>query len=362
MKLLIIFNHPAPYKVDLFNELTKNNKVDVIFERNKARNRPNEFYCKNNYLFNFIKVSGFKLNIGNENCYTSFVKKYIQNNHSKYDLIVMNGYSTFAEMSAIKYMKKNNIPFVLLINGGIVNSKELFLKRKIKRNYIGSAKYYLSPCDDASKYLCYYGASPSKIYTYPYSNIHLSDIQVKPLTNKERNYIRDEYFLPRETLYICPGQFIRRKNNLTLIKLFKNKQEKLLLVGNGPLKNKYLRYIKKKNIKNVFVWDFLPQDKLREIMKSCDGLISLSKHDIYGHTILEAMACGIPVFASKNIVSAQEIIKNGLNGYILDKNKSLFEQIKKSSEINRPEIIKTAKKYAIENSAKVIDKNLRKCK
>ena len=149
---------------------------------------------------------------------------------------------------------------------------------------------------------------------------------------------------------------------MALIKLFKDKEEKLLLVGNGPLKKKYLRYIKKKNINNVFVWDFLPREKLREIMKSCNGLISLSKHDIYGHTILEAMACGIPTFASKNIVSAQEIIKNGVNGYILDKNKTLFEKIKNSSEINRSEIIKTAKKYAIENSAKVIEKNLRKCK
>ena len=79
MKVLIVFNHPAPYKVDLFNELAKNNKVDVIFERNKARNRPKEFYCKNNYLFNYIKVNGFKLNVGNENCYTPFIKRYLLN-------------------------------------------------------------------------------------------------------------------------------------------------------------------------------------------------------------------------------------------------------------------------------------------
>ena len=327
MKVLIIFNHPAPYKVDLFNELSKTNSVDVIFERKKAKNRPDDFYINNKYCFNNIEPQGFKLNIGNENCAGSFLKNYIRANYHKYDLIIMNGYSTFAEMNAIKFMNKNGIPYVLLINGGIKKKYETLIKRKIKTKYISGASHYLSPGEKANDYLTYYGADKKKILTYPYSTIHFNDIQTKPLTNKEKAYIRDEYFLPSGELYLCPGQFIKRKNNLELIKLFRNKQANLLLIGNGRLKNKYLRYIKRKNMNNVFVWDFLPKDKLMTIMKSANGLISLSKFDIYGHTIVEAMACGIPVFASKNIVSAREIIENGVNGYVLDKNKFLFQKI-----------------------------------
>lgn len=364
MKLLIIFNHPAPYKVDLFNDLSKNNSLDVIFEREKAKNRPNDFYNNQRYNFNKIAMKGPKINIGKENCISTFVKNYIKNNFQKYDLIILNGYSTFSEMKAIRYMQSNNIPYVLFINGGIIKKHELFLKRKIKENYISSASYYLSPSKKSNEYLKHYGADEKKILNYPYSTMHTKEIQIKPLTNRERNYIRDEYFLPKGDLYICPGQFIRRKNNLALIKLFRKKSQNLLLVGNGHLKNKYLRYIKRHKIKNVFVWDFLKKEKLMEVMKTCQGLISLSKKDIYGHTIVEAMACGIPVFSSKNIISAQEIIKNGNNGYILDKNKNLFSYIEKAKEINRADIIKTAKKYTIENTSKIININLRdiKCK
>ena len=44
MKILIVFNHPAPYKIRLFNELAKYFDLEVIFERNKATNRPDAFY------------------------------------------------------------------------------------------------------------------------------------------------------------------------------------------------------------------------------------------------------------------------------------------------------------------------------
>lgn len=364
MKLLIIFNHPAPYKVDLFNDLSKNNKLDVIFEREKAKNRPKDFYNSDSYNFQRINMKGPKINIGKENCISGYIKKYVKTYYQKYDLIIFNGYSTFAEMKAIKFMQKNNIPYVLFINGGIIKNHELFFKKRLKEYYISNASFYLSPSKKSNEYLKHYGADEKKILNYPYSTMHTNEIQISPLTKKERNYIRDEYFLPKGDLYICPGQFIRRKNNLALIKLFRNKKQNLLLVGNGYLKNKYLRYIKRHKIKNVFVWDFLKKEKLMEIMKTCQGLISLSKKDIYGHTIVEAMACGIPVFSSKNIISAQEIIQNGCNGYILDKNKNLFFYINKSKEINRADIIKTAKKYTIENTAKIINKELMslKCK
>ena len=49
MRVLIIFNHPAPYKVKAFNELAKFVDLTVLFERTKAKDRPNSFYDTNDY-------------------------------------------------------------------------------------------------------------------------------------------------------------------------------------------------------------------------------------------------------------------------------------------------------------------------
>ena len=51
MRVLIIFNHPAPYKVHAFNELAKYVDLTVLFERTKAKDRPDSFYSANKYEF-----------------------------------------------------------------------------------------------------------------------------------------------------------------------------------------------------------------------------------------------------------------------------------------------------------------------
>ncbi len=313
MKILIVFNHPAPYKVRGFNELAKYVDLDVIFERKSAKDRSKDFYNYLDFKFNaiFLKRGAF----GNENSNTNELKKYLKKHHQKYDLIIMNGYSQITEMKAIKYLNKNNIKFALMINGGVIK-KENFIKRKIKKKFISSAYAYLSPCLAADEYLLYYGANKDKIYHYPYSTFYDEDILTKPLSKQEKELIRQKHHLPNGKIIMTSAQFIERKNNLFLISLFKYRKETLLLIGSGHEKEKYNDYIKNNYMKNVIVIDFLKRDELFEIMKCVDGFITLSKEDIFGHTTLEAMANGLPVISSVNVISSKEYI-NGKNGYLV---------------------------------------------
>ena len=104
MRVLIIFNHPAPYKVNAFNELAKFVDLTVLFERTKAKDRPNSFYSSNEYKFNYLFLKdGY---FGREGSLSNNVKKYIKNHHQEYDVILMNGYSHLAELKAIRYIEK----------------------------------------------------------------------------------------------------------------------------------------------------------------------------------------------------------------------------------------------------------------
>ena len=118
-KVLIVFNHPAPYKVKLFNELAKHIDLTVIFERDSASDRNKSFYTENDYKFKTAKIRG--LNIGKENKFSRGVLNHLK--HDKYDLIIMNGYSKFPEMKALDYLIKHKIPYTLYINGGIAKTK-----------------------------------------------------------------------------------------------------------------------------------------------------------------------------------------------------------------------------------------------
>ena len=350
MKVFIVFNHPAPYKVLIFNELSKYVDLTVLFERNKAKDRPAEFYSANKYDFNAITLADSY--IGNEGSFSNKVKKHIKEHHDEYDLIVMSGYSHLAEIKAIRYMVRHSIPFVQLINGGAIREKEFFLKKLYKKSLISPASYYISPSKVSDDYLVYYGANKEKIYRYPYSNISDKDIATSRIDNKA---IRQKYNLPLDNkIFVNASQFIDRKNNMQLLNLFKNRKEHFLLIGQGKELNIYLDFIKSNNMSNVSILPFKEKNELFEIFKGCDAFISLAKRDIFGHTILEALSCGLPVISSNKVNSALEFIENGKNGFVvnLDNNQEIEKAIDEIVNIPFENTINTVKGYTVESSGK----------
>ena len=357
MRVLIIFNHPAPYKVKAFNELSNYVDLTVLFERTAAKDRPSEFYDDNKYLFKpiFLK-DGY---VGKEGSVSSNVKKFIAKNYLDYDLIIMNGYSHLAEIKAINYMHSHNIRFGLLINGGVIKSKECFLKKKYKSSLIKKAHYYISPLRSADEYLKYYGANPDLIYSYVYSNCYENEILKEPLSDKVE--LRKKYSLPlNKNIFVNASQFIERKNNIQLMSLFKNRDDLLVLIGEGPDRDKYISYIKENKLTNVVIKSFMKKKELFEFLRACDVYITLSKEDIFGHTTLEAFSNGLPVISSDKVVSSLEYIKDGYNGYIvhLDDEKDILDKMDKVSYQMSNNAIESARNNTFENSAKSLYKVL----
>ena len=347
MKILIVFNHPAPYKIRLFNELAKYFDLEVIFEREKATNRPDSFYNAKdfNFKYSILKNGAF----GEENSNTGELKRILKARHQEFDAIIMNGYATPTELRAIHFMNKRHIPYVLYINGGLIK-KESGLKRWFKTKFISTASKYFSPCEQADEYLRYYGADQSKIVHYVYSTIYEKDIVNKPLTQEEKLELRKKFDLPDGDLYISASQFIKRKNNTQLIDCFKNLKANLLLVGEGKEKEEYEKIISESCMTNVIIRPFEKRDGLFELMKACDGFITLSSEDIYGHTTNEAFAMGLPVLSSNKVVGSRHLIKDGVNGYLVDLNNNddIIDKINRLKDIDSNEASKTAKENTIE--------------
>ena len=354
MKVLIVFNHPAPYKVLIFNELAKYVDLTVLFERNKAKDRPIEFYSVNRYDFKSITLTDSY--IGREGSFSNKIRKHIKEHHDDYDLIVMSGYSHLAEIKAIRYMNRHSIPFVQLINGGVIREKEFFLKKLYKKSLISPAIYNISPSKNSDDYLVYYGAKRENIFRYPYSNISDKDILNAKV---DKSPIRMKYNLPLDNkIFINASQFIDRKNNMQLLNIFRNRKEHLLLVGEGKELNEYLSFIKDNDMKNVTILPFQEKKELFEIFKGCDAFVTLAKKDIYGHTILEALSCGLPVVSSNKVNSALEFIENRKNGYVvsLDNDKEIDEALDKVINIPFENTVDTVRGYTVEASGKALAK------
>ncbi|MCQ2793202.1 MAG: glycosyltransferase [Bacilli bacterium] len=346
-KVLFVFNHPAPYKVRLLNKLADFLDLTVIFERDINKDRQKDFYFENKHNFKQVFIKGRKL--GNENFISNGLVKHLKKN--KYNLVIMNGYSTFAEMKAIKYLKKHKINYCLYINGGIIKKNESKFKKKLKTKYISGANMYMSPDSNSNEYLNYYGANKDLIFNYTYSTIYESEILKSLPSKEEMKKTRDEKGITAEYVYVSCGQLIPRKNYFSLVENWPSDENKqLLIIGEGPQITQIENYLKNNPSKNVKLLGFLKREEIFSYYRLSDAFIFPSLEDIYGHVINEALSQGLPIISSTNINSSRKLIKENINGLFLncfnqDNINFALDAIKKLDKTNS---LKTAKENTIE--------------
>ncbi len=348
-----LFSHPAPYKVNLFNGLAKHLRLTVFFERELSGYAKEQYVSKDHWKFNYRMLKGVK--IGKENHLSFEVKKHLSEH--RYDYIVMNGYSSWTEIITILFLQKYKIPYYLYVNGGVIR-KDSPWKFAFKKKLISGAKGYFSPTPIVDDYLVHYGATKEKIMHYPYSTIFQEEILKKSLSTAEKKELRKTIGLPQEdNVFISIGQFIPRKNFTTLIQAWKKmpKHYHLIIVGNGPLKHTYQRLIRQNRLSNVTIKPFQPKNLLLSMLRASDGFILLSKEDIYGHVVNEALSQGIPVLSSEQVISSKVLFQQGINGYRISLNSmaSFPKKVHQLILIQNPEAsLRIAKEHTIEKMVK----------
>ena len=93
---------------------------------------------------------------------------------------------------------------------------------------------------------------------------------------------------------------------------------KLILVGNGP-ENKNLRlYARELKINQYIIW-IKYYENVKDIYDLSDFFVLTSNYEGLGLVLLEAMNSSVPIIAN-NASSIPEVVKNDVNGYLINKN------------------------------------------
>ena len=184
--------------------------------------------------------------------------------------------------------------------------------------------------------------------------VSISDAQRKPI--KDLNYIDTVYHgmdlekikpsFEKGRYFVTLGRIVESKGNLDAVKAIAKTNEKLLLMGMPLSNSKYWSKIKPYiDGKKVVHIKFIPRKELFSYIRKAKALILPAHMDEpFGLTIIEAMACGVPVIAYRR-GSVPELVKNGRNGFVispLNKKgnsniKGLTEAIKRIEQIDRKE-------------------------
>lgn len=318
MKVLFITNIPNPYRNDFYNELGKYVELTVIYEAMRASNQGIRFNWDNGQVYNYRAIF---LNEGDidEKKLDKQIFRYISRN---YNYIFVTNYAYRTEMAAIVFLKVHHIPYIMEIDGGIIR-KENMIKRIIKRFLISKASAYFSPSAETDKFLLYYGADKNKINRHPFTSLHKNQILEKLPSKEEKTVIRRKLGIVGDNVILGVGQLIYRKGWDVLLNIAKDIDADVYILGDGELRKQYEQIIIDKHITNVHFMGFQSNEVTRLYYVAADVFVLPTREDIWGLVINEAMAYGLPIVTTDRCNAGLELIKNGVNGFVVPVNLSV---------------------------------------
>lgn len=153
------------------------------------------------------------------------------------------------------------------------------------------------------------------------------------MTNQEKIDLRNELGLDKDVIIlIFPARLDANKNQVFLIDAMKklveyNDKIHLLLPGQDEINGKYERLVNSKNLENNIHFLGYRSD-VDKLLKISDIGVASSIREGLGLNLIEAISTGLPVVAIKNR-GHNEIIKDGINGFLVDNVDDFVYKIKK---------------------------------
>ncbi len=327
LRILFVTNFCPPYRLPVFEGLSKTHSVHFVFTGE-----------------NWTEIGRGKEAYGNLN-YTICTDRFTFGNillKGNYDILVINFPFLLSYISGLqaycvaKLSRKKVIFWVEEWDNPATIGRKLAMPM---------LKYLTKRCDAivvcgkaAEKHMLDYGAASQKIFTSPDSSFVEMPFDFKPIK------------LTPEFIILYLGRLVELKGVDYLIRAFSKLQKevrtvKLVIVGDGPSKNYLERLITELGAKNI-EFAVATGSKRSYYYASCNLFVlpSVWRHDhceAWGLVINEAMQFGKPIITTDAVGSAPDLVKNGVNGFVVRNSdaEALYEAIKRLAE--SPEIAKS---------------------
>jgi len=366
-RVLILQNIISPYKTLLFNALREVLNMDfkILYLAETEGNREWRI-DKNEIKFAFDVM--FKGKIDNISPIKMAIETCRKLNLYDPKIVIIGGYSYLAYWAAVIWAKKNKRKVIAIIESHYLDKPRIKFKEWVKRLFVSNCDAALVDGSRHRDYVISLGLTPEKIFikggTGPV-DVDFYQREVAKYKDKKTTICDKFDIKTRNFLYI--GRFSPEKNIIFLLSAYKKLKDEginwgLILVGNGPQREEINEFIRKNNIKDVFMPGFKQKEEIPEYLAISDVFILPSISEPWGLVVNEAMAAGLPVLVSKKCGCYPDLIKEGVNGFSFDPdNENELHSLMKNVVMGKYDLesmckvsLDIIKEYTPERAAKVI--------
>lgn len=319
--IIVVYNSPTPYRTIIFD------KLNSLYKGNFAVIYSNASETNRHWVNNITGHVHFYLNS------RKFTNRY------GYDISISSG--------IIRKLYKLKAQYIIGFGFNPVIIKSFLYAKLFRRKFIlltdvwAGSDYNLNIFQNLTRKLLYKYSdaviciSEKGVNYAQYNQTMFEKIFISPLPidsrfcccSKSKQY---------DVLYV--SQFIDIKLPLffaNVIRKLNNEMKglKVLIVGSGKHEKELLNILKKSNIDYEFK-GYLQPENLPVIYSTSKILLFPTLRDAWGMVAAESLSCGTPVITTKHAGIAHEIIKNGVNGYILEIDEDLWVSTLKNILLN----------------------------
>lgn len=329
MKVLIFATHPIQYQVPIYQELSKEINVKVIYLLNQTKKGQADAGFGVEFEWDIPLTSGYDFEYLTNHSQvpsSSTYKGIILSQHEidalfkreQPDAVIIHGWFPKGMKQIINYAYKNNIisfcrgDSTLLMTGNPLKkiAKEVYI-----RSILRKINYFLYVGNENKKYYQHYGIAENKLFPalHCINTPFFQEYFNKTTSSKDTTTINIGF----------SGKFIQKKQPLLLLEainlsMHKNKIQ-LIFIGDGPLRNEMEAYADKNNI-NYTITGFLNQTEIvTKGYNKIDVLVLPSnQNETWGLVVNEVMTGGIPCIVSDKVGCHSDLIEDGETGYVFN--------------------------------------------
>lgn len=344
MKVSILTNMVAPYRVSLFKKIANEKEIEWLrvltcVEKEKDRS----WTVEKTFAYHEKRLNGFSINIkkGDDLRILHFrlgvISELLFNRPDK--LIV--GDASWTAFIGVTTCFLLGIPFIIwneiTLSSKVSNGVMSYLRRFMYKK----ASSYIASCSSSKAFLINLGCDSNKIVIANNSVDNEYYIKWRDQLSPQRSILRKSLDLENSThVFLFVGKLISRKRIVETIEILSKisiqSDIHFLVVGTGPLEKKLRAMVSEsKTLKVNFLGHLGPED-LCKMYVICDSVILLSSDEPWGMVVNEAMLFSKNLILTSS-VGASEILKNNVSEIVCDDlhnaERIIIETINYSSKI-----------------------------
>ena len=248
----------------------------------------------------------------------------------RFDALWMHGYAHLTNLRAMAIAKSRRIPVLIRAESQAGSALRANRTRQIKesalRMLLRQADAFLAIGSRNRAYYESYGVPPHRIFSMPYAVDNAFFQAQAAEARKVREAFRAELGLaPGRPVILFASKFIPRKRAGDLLEAYcrlspDGKQEPhpyLLFVGEGEERERLESRAKETGWSSIRFLGFKNQTELPACFDLCDVFVLASEREPWGLIVNEVMNAGKPVIVSQGVGAADDLVRNGENGFIV---------------------------------------------